>query len=60
MTINDVRGLARLLTYTDTINLSNTDALKYLNIVYKDIENKIVSKVNEDFFYEEWTFDLVD
>ena len=29
------------------------------NVVYRDLINSIVKRVNEDFFYEEWSFDTV-
>jgi hypothetical protein len=31
----------------------------FANVVYHDMENCIVSQVNEDFFYQEWLADTV-
>ena len=33
--------------------------LKYLNIAYHDVENTIVSEVDEKYFYDIWTTDIV-
>lgn len=52
--------MARDLWYvSNTDKFTDANLLKYANIAYHQIENKVVSDVNEDYFYEIWTTDLV-
>lgn len=55
-----IYAFARNLTGTDSSNMPDATLLTYLNIAYHDLEKVIVSEVNEDFFYTEWTADLVN
>lgn len=61
MTITEVRNLSRLLALgsNNTTQVSDANVLQFMNIVYHDMENRIVSKVREDFFFESWKADLV-
>jgi hypothetical protein len=59
MDLSDVITLARLNTGTTATNLSDANMLILANVVYRDLINSIVKRVNEDFFYQEWTFDTV-
>ena len=59
MQVSDIYSLARTLTYSDTSNMPDADAQKYLRLTYRDLINAIKAQVNEDFFYNEWTADTV-
>lgn len=45
------------MTYTDDVQITAAKGLIYLNAVYHDIENRIVSDVDEDFFWDSFTLD---
>lgn len=55
MNLSDIFTLSRLNTGTDTSNMSDATLLSITNVTYRDLINKITSKVDEDFFYQEWT-----
>jgi hypothetical protein len=55
MNLSEIFTLSRLNTGTDTSNMSDATLLSISNITYRDLINKITSKVDEDFFYQEWT-----
>jgi hypothetical protein len=59
MDLSSAFTLARLNTGTTTINLSDDNMLILANVVYRDMINSIVTKVNEDFFYDEWLCNTV-
>ncbi len=59
MDVSAIYTLARTLTYTDSTQMPDATLQTFANIVYHDLENVIVSQVNEDFFYQEWTADTV-
>lgn len=59
MTVPNIIDLARALTHTTSTQVTDAQALVYLNIVYHDLENTIVTDVNEDFFWDKLTTDLV-
>ena len=59
MNYSSINALVRSLTSTDATNMSDATLLTFANTVYHDIENVIVSQVNEDFFYDEWVTDTV-
>lgn len=40
--------------------MTDAEILIYMNLTYHDIENTIVSKVNENYFYQRRTTDLYD
>jgi hypothetical protein len=39
--------------------MANSVLLTLTNVTYRELINVIVSKVNEDFFYDEWLADTV-
>jgi hypothetical protein len=39
--------------------MSDATLLSITNVTYRDLINKITSKVDEDFFYQEWTAETV-
>ena len=49
----------RLDNYIDTNQLSDANALIFLNRWYRKLINEIRTKVDEDYFYNEWTVDSV-
>ena len=55
MTVDNIIELARKMTYTDNVQVTDADALIYLNAVYHDIENRIVTEVDEDYFWDKFT-----
>ena len=59
MDLASIYSLARLNTGTTSTNISDANLLILSNIVYRDLINTIVKRVNEDFFYEEWAFSTV-
>lgn len=40
-------------------NITDPQLYRYMNISYHEIENAIVTDLNEDFFWNEMTFSLV-
>lgn len=59
MTIDNILALGRDLTHTTVAQISATLWLSFLNIVYHDLENAIITKINEDYFWDEFTTDTV-
>lgn len=62
MNVSSIYSLARILSYTSSSQtwVSDDATLQiFANLVYHDLENTIVSQVNEDFFYNEWTDNIV-
>jgi len=57
MNVDWILDLARDMTYTDDVQITPAKGLMYLNAVYHDIENRIVSDVDEDFFWDSFTLD---
>lgn len=54
MDLSAIYTLARFNTSTTSTNISDANLLILSNIVYRDLINSIVKRVNEDFFYQEW------
>ena len=54
MNVSDIVALARKLTMTDSRQVTDTDAVSYLNIVYSDLWSTIAKDVNEDAFFHTW------
>ena len=61
MTVPNILQYAREVTNTSSAmtNLSDASLLPYLNMVYHEIENDIVYKVDEDYFVAEFYTNLV-
>lgn len=59
MNVATIYSTARTLAGTDSTGLPDATAQTLVNIVYRDLINNIKTQVNEDFFYDEWTANLV-
>jgi len=59
MTTQNIIDRSRRLWYVDNSQYSDANALEDLNVVYHDLENDIVTKIREDFFWDFFTTDLV-
>ena len=59
MNASDIITLARDLTQSTSNQLSDAQAVKFANIVYHDIESRIVWDVGEDYFWESFVADTV-
>ena len=55
MDLAKIYTLSRLNTSTDTSSMPDATLLDITNLTYRDLINIITSKINENFFYEEWT-----
>jgi len=60
MVITDIATYTREQTGVTVQNITDPQLYRYLNIAYHEIENAIVTDLNEDFFWNEMTFDLVN
>lgn len=60
MTAQDIITLARDLTHTTSTQISDEQINRYLNIAYHELENEIVQKVNEDYFWDFFITDTVE
>lgn len=54
MDVNSIITLSRTLTHTDINQISDTQALEYLNIIYKKMSSAIIMKIDEDYFWDEF------
>jgi len=59
MTVQNIIDLARTLTHTTASQVTDEQALVYLNIAYHDLENSITTDINEDFFWDIFTTDTI-
>ena len=59
MDLAAIYTMSRLNTGTTSTNLVDATLLTLTNVTYRDLINTIVSRVNEDFFYNEWTTDTI-
>jgi len=59
MTPESILNKSRRLTYSNTNQYDNIVWIEDLNEVYQDIVTTITQKVNEDYFYDIFTDDLV-
>ena len=59
MTVQEIIDLARTLTHTNSNQVPNDTAIKYLNIVYFKFANRIITEIDEDYFWETFTTDTV-
>jgi len=58
MNQTEIFKLSRLNTSTDTVNMPDDTLLSITNITYRKMINAI-TRIKQDFFYQEWTFDTV-
>lgn len=54
MTVTQIISDFRLDNYIDWVQLTDVQALMLLNRAYRDVLSDIRTKVNEDYFYNEW------
>ena len=59
MDLAAIYTMSRLNTGTTSTNISDAVLLTLTNVTYRELINIITSRVNEDFFYDELTFDTV-
>jgi len=59
MNVLEIISEFRIDNYIDSTQLTNEQALWFLNRTYRDFISTIRSKVNEDYFYNEWKTDTV-
>lgn len=59
MNVATVFTVSRENTGTDSINMPDAPLMRYANIVYHDIEAKIVSYINEHIFYNKMTINTI-
>lgn len=59
MTVDNIITLLRDQSQTTTSNVDATTILRYTNIAYHNLENEICDKVNEDYFWDLFTTDIV-
>lgn len=59
MDVSDIISLARTLTHSNSNQVSDAQLLTYVNIIYNKMSNKIISEVDEDYFWDEFITNLV-
>ena len=59
MNVQQIIDRARRMTYTNNQQYNDIQAVEDFNIIYREICNKIISEVNEWFFRDIFTTDLV-
>lgn len=59
MTPAQIITMARNLTKAHSTNIDDTTMYQYLNIAYHRMENLIVDKVDEDYFWDIFTASTV-
>lgn len=59
MDLSEIYAMSRLNTGTTEWNLTSPNLLTLTNVTYRELINIITSRVSEDFFYDELTFDTV-
>ena len=59
MDVSDIIWLARTLTHTDSTQVPDATAIDYLNIIYFKFANRIITEIDEDYFWETFTTDTV-
>ena len=60
MDVQAIVDRARRLTYLSSTQYNDTRAIEDFNIVYKDLTSRITYEVNEDFFWDKFTANLVN
>jgi hypothetical protein len=58
MLITDIASYIREQTGVNSTNVTDSQLYRYINISYHEIENAIVTNLNEDFFWNEIKGDL--
>ena len=53
MLITDIASYIREQTGVNSTNVTDPQLYRYINISYHEIENAIVTNLNEDFFWNE-------
>lgn len=53
MLITDIASYIREQTWVNSTNVTDSQLYRYINISYHEIENAIVTNLNEDFFWNE-------
>jgi len=53
MLITDIASYIREQTGVNSQNVTDSQLYRYINISYHEIENAIVTNLNEDFFWNE-------
>jgi len=53
MLITDIATYIREQTGVTSTNVTDTQLYRFINISYHEIENAIVTNLNEDFFWNE-------
>lgn len=59
MDLAAIYTMSRLNTGVTSTNVSDATLLTLTNVTYRELINIITSRVNEDFFYDEWIDDTV-
>lgn len=59
MTVDKLISLARTLTHTNSSQVTGIQALEFINIIYHKVAWAIISRVDEDFFWDTFTADTV-
>ena len=60
MDMQDIVDLSRRLSYRTQAQVPDDVLVEYSNINYKQLVRKIITEINENFFYDERTTDLVE
>jgi hypothetical protein len=59
MNVQTIVNLARTFSYSDNVQVTDTNAVLFCNLIYKDMRNAIVSRVNEHYGADFFTTPLV-
>jgi len=59
MEVNAILNLSRLQTHTNDTQMPNATLIDYLNIIYWKVANRIITSIDEDFFWDEFLTDSV-
>lgn len=59
MDVSAIYSLERLLTTTDSSQMPDSTLKIFTNLAYHELENIITTRINEDFFYDEWTWNII-
>lgn len=59
MNVSTIISTARLNSHIISDQLSDADAVGFLNMIYQDMAASIISDVGEDFFFQTWTRDAI-